>query len=43
MGRPLLSLHDSHVQIMAFSPNGEILAPGSWDNAVKLWDISKLR
>jgi len=43
MGSPLLSLHDSPMQIMALSPNGETLAPGSWDNAVKLWDISKLR
>ncbi len=31
--------HTSTVATLAFSPNGGTLATGSWDGAIKLWDL----
>jgi WD40 repeat protein len=32
--------HDSFVQVVAFSPDGTMLATGSWDNNVGLFRVS---
>jgi WD40 repeat protein len=32
--------HDGPVRSVAFSPNGELLATGGDDNAVRLWDVA---
>jgi WD40 repeat protein len=32
--------HSKRAYTVAFSPNGEILASGSWDEAIRLWDVS---
>jgi len=31
--------HDESVSSVAFSPNGETLASGSWDDTIILWDV----
>src|SRR5260370_41586748 len=31
--------HTSTVATLAFSPDGRALATGSWDGAIKLWDL----
>jgi WD40 repeat protein/uncharacterized caspase-like protein len=35
-----ISISGTHVQTMAFSPNGEMLAVGTWDKDVRLFDIT---
>jgi len=34
--------HEDTVDIIAFSPNGKLLATGSWDQTVRLWDLETL-
>lgn len=36
----VLQSHTDWINVMAISPNGNILASGSWDATVILWDIS---
>ena len=38
---PTLKGHTNWVHGLAFSPNSQILASASWDNTIRLWDISK--
>src|SRR5208282_1490413 len=35
-----LSGHTNSVVSLAFSPNSRLLASGSWDNSIKIWDVS---
>jgi WD40 repeat protein len=34
-----LTGHSDRVYTLAFSPDGKILATGSWDKTVKLWKL----
>ena len=36
----ILEGHTDRVNSVAFSRDGETLASGSWDNAIRLWDVS---
>src|SRR5713226_4559227 len=33
--------HTDYIFALAFSPDGHVLATGSWDGAIKLWDIEQ--
>jgi len=35
--------HSSTVDCLAFSPDGRLLASGSWDRTVKIWDVTTKR
>lgn len=35
-----LTGHTNEIPTLAFSPHGEELASGSWDNTVRLWDVA---
>jgi WD40 repeat protein len=37
-----LKPHKSNITCVAFSPDGSLLATGSWDRTVKLWEVAKL-
>jgi WD40 repeat protein len=37
---PFLRGHNDAVKALAFSPDGKLLASGSFDQTVKLWDVS---
>jgi WD40 repeat protein len=37
----LMNGHENDVSSLDFSPDGSILASGSWDGTIRLWDVSK--
>src|SRR5215813_9088809 len=40
-GAELRTFNDrSHIESISFSPDGKVLASGSWEGALKLWDVS---
>jgi WD40 repeat protein len=36
-----LSGHSKEVSSVVFRPDGKVLASGSWDNTIQLWDVEK--
>jgi len=38
----ILTGHEAAVHALAFSPDGKLLATGSADQTIRLWDVSKL-
>ena len=42
MGKAIKTLnHTGEVLCIAVSPDGKLLAAGSWDKTIKLWDLSR--
>ncbi|MFT6160266.1 MAG: serine/threonine protein kinase [Myxococcota bacterium] len=35
--------HNQRVSALAFSPDGDVLATGSWDRSIRLWDANTFR
>ena len=35
--------HESYVRALTFSPDGAVLATGSWDGTARLWTIAETR
>lgn len=42
IGQPLIG-HNDYVNNVVFSPDGSILASGSWDKTIILWDMNSLQ
>ena len=41
--RPNATEHSGMISSVAFAPRGRLLASGSWDHSIRLWDISTLQ
>ncbi len=41
--RPNATEHSGMISSVAFDPRGRLLASGSWDHSIRLWDISTLQ
>ena len=41
--RPNATEHSGMIASLAFDPHGQLLASGSWDHSIRLWDISTLQ
>jgi WD40 repeat protein len=41
--RATLTGHEAQVFGVAFDAKGELLASGSWDGSIRLWDVAKER